>query len=204
LYWAAHLFRRAAEAGNSNAPGWLAAMRQTRQGIGKEADVADVDFLACEAGSKDTFPAAVFYVDDVLSFRELYELVLMRQRAGDRAGLEEMVRRAVDHGNGSSLIDSAVMWEKAGYQIDVEDLMRCAADAGYTYALLWLAWRREQAGDRASAEDHYLRAADAGQRSALFRLAEMWKKTGDQAGATNLRRYGLEPNGKPAAPWSWS
>jgi hypothetical protein len=90
---------------------------------------------------------------------------------------------------------------------DVEDwdgaqtLYQQAADAGDTDVLFPLAYLRERAGDLEGAETLYRQCADAGKTLALTGLANLQQQAGNGAGAELLRRYGLNPDGTPAAPW---
>ncbi|GAA1963537.1 hypothetical protein [Catenulispora subtropica] len=68
---------------------------------------------------------------------------------------------------------------------------------------------RVQAGDLDGAEAVYRQATDAGSKgiviesyNALVHLAKLRERAGDGAGAELLRRYGLNPDGTPAEPWS--
>lgn len=67
-----------------------------------------------------------------------------------------------------------------------------------------LAKIRAQSGDRSGAEILYRRAIDAGDEDAADQLAELHEGAGDLDHAAALRRYGLEPDGTLAPPWTWS
>ncbi|MET7695772.1 hypothetical protein ABZT06_49310 [Streptomyces sp. NPDC005483] len=71
----------------------------------------------------------------------LYELAMMREEAGDRAGAQALARQAADHGHGhtDALHRLAMMREEAGNRAGVEALLRQAADHGNARALYPLA-----------------------------------------------------------------
>lgn len=71
-----------------------------------------------------------------------------------------------------------------------------AAEAGATWGLSRLAGLREKAGDREGARALILRAADAGDMTGPVLLQIL------APGTELLPRYGLNPDGTPAAPWS--
>lgn len=179
------LLRRAADAGDAGALFELAHMREW---IGDQAAAEDLYWRAADAGA----PHA------------LLALASMRWWAGDDAGADDLVWRSAAAGNTDGLIRLAFSWEVAGNLAGAEDLYRHIADTGETRGLTHLGRMREEAGDDAGAEELYQCAADAGDTDGVVHLADMRAAAGDQAGAEDLLRYGLEADGTPAAPWSWS
>ncbi|MGW2826413.1 tetratricopeptide repeat protein [Streptomyces sp. NPDC001443] len=124
--------------------------------------------------------------------RALYDLAVMRDRAGDREGADTLLRQAADHGNTRALYDLAVMREEAGDREGAETLARHAADHGDTDALHYLAVMREEAGDREGAETLARQAANQGHTDALNNLTEMRERTGDREGAETLARQAAD------------
>ena len=70
----------------------------------------------------------------------------MRQKAGDKEGVETLPQQAVGAGHLDVLIEVARMRETAGDKAGAEHFARLAADAGYTSALAPLARTRAKRG----------------------------------------------------------
>ena len=108
--------------------------------------------------------------------------------------------KAVAKDSGTGVLSNlALQRERAGDPAGAARLAREAADRGNPIVLSNLARRRERAGDPAGL---YREAADRGNINALGNLARLRERAGDQEGADRIRRFGLDVDGSPAAPWT--
>ncbi|MCD9879191.1 tetratricopeptide repeat protein [Streptomyces guryensis] len=143
---------------------------------------------------------------------------------GEQAQAEELYRRAVELGDGSSLLSLLAIRERSGDHADAEAMARQAAEAGDPGNLLYLAELRGTVGDTIAAEALAWEAAGYGYPLALAHLARMAEQAGDTAKAESLALlatnagdvnaihflsenrarlwpHGLEPDGTPSNPW---
>ena len=207
------VFRHAADAGNTDALCELAWMREE---TGDQAGAKDLYQRAADAGDKNALlPLARMRqrAGDRTGAEELHRrffyggsidgLALEREMAGDWAGAKELYQRIADAGSTFGQLSLGRLQKKAGDWAGAEILFQRVADAGNSLGLIYLAEMRKEAGDLAGAERLYQRVVDAGDPDGLKYLSRMRKEAGDQAGAAHLQRYGLEPDGAPASPWSW-
>jgi hypothetical protein len=153
----------------------------------------------------------------------LVSLARIRGEAGDLAAAERAYQLAADTGDTDALPSLARMWAKAGDLAAAERAYQLAADTGDTFALISLAGIRERSGNREGAEQALRLALNAGNHGALRRLAEMQAKppirwifvgptdyylsemqqeNADHGAAERLLWFGLDANGKSAAPWT--
>ncbi|MEU9026769.1 hypothetical protein AB0D46_04365 [Streptomyces sp. NPDC048383] len=128
----------------------------------------------------------------------ILELALLRDKADDSAGAEELIRQAAAIGSLFALEELARRRLQAGDYAEAEAIALQAANQGYTRTLIELGQKRERDGDRAGAERNYQRAADTGDAEALVRLAWMRQKAGDQSDAEKLHRQAADA-GDPLA-----
>jgi hypothetical protein len=126
----------------------------------------------------------------------------LRERAGDSDGAVSAARQAADRGHTGVLSSLALQRDRAGDPVGAARLAREAADRGNPIVLSNLARRRERAGDPDGAAGLYREAADRGNINALGNLARLRERAGDQEGADRIRRFGLDVDGSPAAPWT--
>ncbi|MET7646132.1 tetratricopeptide repeat protein [Streptomyces sp. NPDC005426] len=154
LRWAHHLFRGAADVGDTNALVELAEMRK-RAGDAEGADA----FLAQAAAAEH--PDA------------LMELAKRREGEGDIEGATALYRRAAGAGSTVALQRLAEARAEAGDVDAAEDLYQAAVGAGHSPALLDLARLRAEAGDVEGAEVLYEQAADAIDPVLLVRLLDV-------------------------------
>ncbi|MFE5917638.1 hypothetical protein [Streptomyces sp. NPDC056468] len=126
---------------------------------------------------------------------------MMRGEAGDIEGAATLARQAAKTGSTSALMNVAEMRQQAGDWDGAEALYREAADAGSRIALIRAAVMREEAGDAASADALMHQCADAGETGALLHPA--WISWAEERQLFPAQRwpYGLDPDGRPAAPW---
>ncbi|MFF3139994.1 tetratricopeptide repeat protein [Streptomyces mirabilis] len=113
----------------------------------------------------------------------LFQLVRLREWAGDAEGVERLCRQAADAGVAPALGSLARLRDYAGDAEGAERFARQAAEAGHPDALSEQALRRWDAGDAEAAERLYRQAADAGVTSALFQLARLRWNAGDTEGS---------------------
>ncbi|MER6108741.1 tetratricopeptide repeat protein [Streptomyces hirsutus] len=177
------LLQQAVTAGSTYA---LRPLAQLREAAGDRAGAENLLRSAIDTGSTYT----------------LAHLAELRERAGDHEGAERVTREEVSAGSTYALRQLSQMREAAGDHIAAERLARQAAYAGGTIALTKLAELRERAGDQKGANRLALQAADAGNSSALRLLAEIRREAG--VSKHGLWLYGLEPDGRPSAPWDVS
>ncbi|SED02209.1 hypothetical protein SAMN04490356_6543 [Streptomyces melanosporofaciens] len=158
---------------------------------------------------------------DAGSTSALISLALVREKAGDQDGAEQLVRQAADAGDASAP-NSLARWRQlvedqdrleqfVRRQDEVEQLARQAADtdapndlADYADALNDLAIYieaqnqldliREETRARPETEQFARRNADAGYAASMIDL-DARRENGD------LWPYGLDPDGTPSAPW---
>jgi hypothetical protein len=208
--YTAALYQQAADAGDASA---LLALVRSRDLAGAEAlyqqaaDAGDT-FALTElaelrerAGDQAGAEALAHQATNAGEHLALIMLAMVRERARDRDGAEALYQQAANAGNFAALAPLAKLREQAGDQAGAEALYLQAANAGLLDALTDLARLREQAGDWTGAAALYLRAANAGYSDALTKLAKLRELAGDQASAEAIRRFGLDANGDPAAPW---
>ncbi|OJF14497.1 hypothetical protein BG844_09150 [Couchioplanes caeruleus subsp. caeruleus] len=77
---------------------------------------------------------------------------MLKDRAGDREGAEQLYRQAADRGSTAALEQLARLRERAGDREGAEQLARQAADRGSTVALDLVALWRHRDGDCEGAE----------------------------------------------------
>lgn len=169
LQWAAALFAKAADAGDTAALSDLALMLDS---AGDQQGAGTLWQRAADAGNHYA----------------LYRLAQMRGEAGDWHGAETLHQRAAESGDISAPRRLAEMLRRAGHGKRADALLRRAADAGNFPVLHELAEMREQAGDWHGAEMFYRRAADVGSTYALAGVAWMREKAGNQEEAERLYR----------------
>ncbi|MER5738454.1 helix-turn-helix domain-containing protein [Streptomyces sp. NPDC002262] len=126
-----------------------------------------------------------------------YSQAVLRLRAGDTKGAEDLLRLAVDAGDADALWVLVLLQERSGNHLSAEELARQSAAAGRPQTLRNLAVLRAKAGDVASAEILFRQAADAGYPYALSDLARWLDETGDRAGAEAVSRRATEVVGSP-------
>ncbi|MFI7701309.1 hypothetical protein [Nonomuraea sp. NPDC049480] len=178
---AKRLAQVAADAGSSTALSLLTLMR-------KLEDRKEAERLARAATDTSSVEAPLFHA-------------LIRERAGDKEGAEQLARTAADtDGDTDAVWILARMREQAGDKEGAEQLARTAADTGSTEVLLSLALMREQAGDQEGAQRLAQVAADTdGQTDAVWILARMRERAGDKEGAEQLARTAADAYGDTAA-----
>src|SRR5262249_15720560 len=145
----------------------------------------------------------------------LKRLATMRDRAGDRAGAERLVRAAAGTGDLDSLLAkiglnyippgqvnltrvadprlSTIAWlGNQGAPENAEGFARDAAAKGDGRILVRLATMHNQAGDLSGAERLLHMAVDAGDVWALIAVAAMREGAGDHCQAQRVRLFGLD------------
>ncbi|MEU3344237.1 tetratricopeptide repeat protein [Streptomyces sp. NPDC006700] len=201
LQWAYHLFRQAADMGDTGATIGLAEMRAVAgdwdgaEALYRQAaDNGHANALIALAGMWETLGdregAEVLYREaaDNGDPAALMDLARVREDIGDRDGAEVLYREAADNGHPAALFALASMRWKAGDRGGAEALHRQIADNGDPDAMIILAKMRDAAGDRDGAEALYRQAADNGDILAIISLAQMREEAGDRDDAEALCR----------------
>ncbi|MGW6521711.1 tetratricopeptide repeat protein [Streptomyces sp. NPDC054962] len=216
LQWAHHLYRRAADAGSTEALTSLAEMRE-RAGDRKGAEA-----LAQQA-------ADIGYPDALLN------LATVRESEGDLEGAEMLAQRLAGAGYTVAWLRWAIARQWTQNRNAVESSSRQAPDTDDLSALLSLSGLRKWVEDQEISEAFHRRTwdahgprnipslsalrilannreeaqalarqlADAGHTKALHNLARIWEKAGS---AHDFRAevwwpHGLDPDGTPTRPW---
>ncbi|TGA91600.1 helix-turn-helix transcriptional regulator [Streptomyces sp. MZ04] len=127
------------------------------------------------------------------------ELAVLRMEAGDFDGAEEYVLRgATQTGNWHIGDELATVYRENGRLARLRSFCQKAADQEFTWGLVSLARLLDEAGEHVEAESLAFKAVAAGDPSPLWLLGN----GGDDPRRRQLLRYGLEPNGRVADPWS--
>jgi hypothetical protein len=176
--WADALYRRAEDAGSTDALIGLVELRMDR------GDTQGLKVL--------------FHREDVQE--ELFEYYTGWGEGGDRQGAWAVALRTADAASADPLV-LAAQRENGGDREGAEALYKRAIDAGDNRALLELAMLRFGHGDRAGAEALCRRAINAGNILALMLLSMLWALRGYRQGAAPIQRYGFDPDGTPSPPW---
>ncbi|MER5253424.1 hypothetical protein [Streptomyces sp. NPDC002855] len=147
------------------------------------------------AGAEPLYQACVA-AGDHLAYGDLAAL---RMEAGDFDGAERYVLRgATEASTRRSGDELAMTYRKNGQLARLRSFCQDAADQGFTWGLVHLARLLDEAGEHVEAESLALRAVASGDSSGLWLLG----KDGDDPRRRQLLRYGLEPDGRVADPWS--
>ncbi|MFF2022159.1 hypothetical protein ACFVW2_10185 [Streptomyces sp. NPDC058171] len=172
LRYAAALYRRALEAGNTLVRPDLAALLEGADKIPEAQDLY-------EQALKD-------------DKRGRWELVRLREITGQRGGAEELAHLAANQGNVTPLTRLTRMRQESGDTKGVERLMRNAASRGTIGTFASLAVARESAGDRAGAQSLAFAALQRTDSTyALSELVRMRERVGDPEGAERLAKSAL-------------
>jgi hypothetical protein len=211
---AAVLYQQAADAGDRSA---LVRLARLQEDIGDQAGAEAFARQALDAGDASALLALARSRErarDLASAEALYQqaadaghsdalihLARLQDWDEDPAGAEALALQIAEAGHPDALTELGMVREEAFDLAGAEPLYQQAADAGDPDALVHLARLREEAGDTAGAEALAHQAADAGYPFALSQVARLREQAGDRAGAEAIRRFGLDANGDPAAPW---
>ena len=100
------------------------------------------------------------------------------------------------------------MWAYAGWLDSVgrgeeaDEWRRRTGESGDPAIMWMLAWWLQRVGRGDEAEYWWRRAAEAGEYNAMWTLAWWLQRVGRGDEAARLRRYGIEPGGSTASPWT--
>ncbi|CAM5320847.1 hypothetical protein [Streptomyces chartreusis] len=205
LQWAAHLRRRAADAGHvralleqaaqcERAADWAGAKALYR----KAADAGHTRALALlaelHAATADPERAQLlaWQAAEAGHPRALARIAVLREQAADRVGARSLALRAADGGHSQPLIGLTALHERRGQRKEAEATARLAADRGHPQVLAFLAGLREAADDLDSAHALYRQAADAGHTYALVCLAALREEAGCPGAADELALQAAE------------
>ncbi|MFD0377320.1 helix-turn-helix domain-containing protein [Streptomyces sp. NPDC127112] len=215
---AAVFYRRAADAGDTNAlmslarmQKWAGDLEDAEATLREAAEAGGTGALATPLRLREQFGdwegLETFYRHalEAGNLEALAHLAKLRQWAGDREGAETLCRRAVEAGNLDALAHLSELRQRAGDWDGAVELARQAAAAGRPGALRELAALRERTGDREGAEAMLREAADAGHTEAMMKLALLRKAAHDLEGAEEFaRRAAAAGNARGLAYLAWS
>jgi TPR repeat protein len=168
--------RRAAEAGHLWAMSDLAEALRT-DGSLEEAD----EWLARAAWFGD--PNAIEELSSSQPPAEAAEWLKERAREGDVFATSKL----------AEVLDGP----------QAESWLRAAAAEGNAAAIETLIWTLKSAGRLSEAEQWLRRATVMGMTSRVSDLAQLLEQESRDEEARQLRRYGVEPDGRTAQPWPW-
>jgi TPR repeat protein len=206
-------YQRAAESGNSLA--MLALFRWLeRAGRGEEA--ADWYRRIAESSSSPAIREVARWLeqagpseDPEIWYRRLADhpermraLAWWLQQAGRGQEAECLYRLAAETVDPDAIRDLAQWLEEAGHGEEAARWYRHAAEAGDPEAMRALAQCLERASRGEEAEHWWRRAAEAGLWDAMMDLTQWLERVGRGEEAEQLRRFGLQPGGRTADPWS--
>ncbi|MFC8093612.1 hypothetical protein [Streptomyces sp. NPDC057301] len=168
---------------------------------GDPDDLVVLADLQQQIGDREGAEALYRQAADAGSGAALPRLAVIRGQGGDLEGAATLARQAAKTGSTSALMDVAGMRQKAGDREDAEALYRQAADAGSRIALIRAAGMWEDVGNAASADALLQQCTNAGETSALLHPA--WISWAEERQLVPAQRwpYGLDPDGRPSAPW---
>lgn len=173
MSWAQALYRRAAEAGDTNA---LVQLYELRVLAEDHEGASALLEQAATAGSIDA----------------MGRLAQLRQAEGDHLSAEAWYRRAADAGARYALSGLAECRVAVGDYAEAERLYRLAADTGYSTALTSLAELLERTGNHDAALQLAVKAAAEGDSSILARLSLLRQEQEDHEEAESLARQAAE------------
>ncbi|MER6590348.1 helix-turn-helix domain-containing protein [Micromonospora purpureochromogenes] len=113
---------------------------------------------------------------------------------------EEAAERIKELAGRGDVLATTVLTEVLD-ESETEAWLLDAAEDGNTAAMEALIWRLKNAGRLSEAEGWLRRAVLAGQTGAVSDLVKLLEQTRRSEEASRLRRYGIEPDGRTAAPW---
>ncbi|MFF8031515.1 MULTISPECIES: hypothetical protein [unclassified Streptomyces] len=148
-----------------------AGLARSREEVGDRGRAETLAFLA---------------LDKTGSTYALSDLVGMREKAGDGAAAEHLVRAAADRGKVRPAIRLAGMRWKAGDRQGATRALDLAAESGSIFALTELARLKRRWGDVDGAERFLRAAVDQGSTVALTELARLRERAGDRQAALGL------------------
>ncbi|MFB6560827.1 helix-turn-helix domain-containing protein [Streptomyces sp. NPDC056400] len=215
---AAVFYRRAADAGDTNALMRLASMQKwagdlenAEATLREAAEASGTGALATPLQLREQFgdwqglEAFYHHALEAGNLEALAHLAHLRQWAGDQEGAEALCWRSVEAGNIDALAHLAELRQRAGDWDGAVELARQAAAAGRPGALRELAALCERTGDEEGAEALLREAADAGHTEAMMKLALLHRAAYDLEGAEEFaRRAAAAGNARGLAYLAWS